>query len=69
MIVALLDDKGCAKLKQGISGTFGSPQIGTVSAVESLAGPISNLFKTAKHFVEGGKCEVFYNGSVKQPPK
>ena len=25
VIVALLDDKGCAKFKQGISGSFGSP--------------------------------------------
>ena len=67
--VALLDDKGCAKFKQGISGPFGSPQISTVSEVESLAGPILNLFSMAKRFVQGGKCEVFYNGSVQQPPK
>jgi AsmA protein len=67
--VALLDNKGCAKFKQGISGPFGSPQIGTVSAVESLAGPIFNLYREAKRFVQGGKCEVFYSGSVQQPPK
>jgi len=67
--VALLDAKGCAKFKQGISGPFGSPQIGTVSAVESLAGPIFNLYREAKRFVQGGKCEVFYSGSVQQPPK
>ena len=69
VIVALLDDRGCAKITQGISGPFGSPQIGAVSAVESLAGPIVNLFRKAKRFVQGGKCEVFYNGSVQQPPK
>lgn len=69
VIVALLDDKGCAKFKQSISGPFGSPQIGAVSAVESLAGPISNLYRKAKRFVQGGKCEVFYNGAVQQPPK
>jgi uncharacterized protein involved in outer membrane biogenesis len=69
VIVALLDDKGCAKFKQGISGSFGSPQVGAVSAVESLAGPIFNLYRKAKRFVQGGKCEVFYNGSVQQPPK
>ena len=69
VIVALLDDKGCAKFKQGISGPFGSPRVGAVSAVESLAGPIFNLYRKAKRFVQGGKCEVFYNGSVQQPPK
>ena len=69
VIVALLDDKGCAKFKQGISGPFGSPQIGTLNAVESIGGPIFNLFRKAKRFVQGGKCEVFYKGSVQQPPK
>lgn len=67
VIVALLDDKGCAKFKQGISGPFGSPKVGAVSAVESLAGPIYNLYRKAKRFVQGGKCEVFYNGAVQQP--
>lgn len=68
VIVALLDDKGCAIFKQGISGPFGSPRIGAVSAVESLAGPIANLFRKAKRFMRGGKCEVFYDGAVRQPP-
>ncbi|MGO9378983.1 MAG: AsmA family protein [Dissulfurispiraceae bacterium] len=67
VIVALLDDKGCAKFKQSISGTFSSPSISSVSAVESLAGPILNLYRKAKSFVQGGKCEVFYNGAVQQP--
>ncbi len=65
--VALLDDKGCARFKQSISGSFGSPKIGTVSAVESLAGPFFDLYRKAKRFVQGGKCEVFYNGTVQQP--
>jgi hypothetical protein len=69
VMVALLDDKGCAKFKQGISGPFGSPQIGAVSAVESLAGPIAKLYRGAKRFIQGGKCEVFYNGAVQQPAK
>jgi len=68
VIVALLDDKGCAKFKQSISGPFGGPRVGAVNAVESLAGPIFNLYRKAKRFVQGGKCEVFYNGSMQQPP-
>jgi uncharacterized protein involved in outer membrane biogenesis len=67
VIVAILNDKGCAKFKQSISGPFGSPQIGTVSAVETIAGPFVNLYRKAKRFVEGGKCNVFYNGAVRQP--
>jgi len=69
VIVALLDDKGCARFTQGISGPFGSPQIGTVNAIESLGGPISYLYRKAKGFLQGGKCKVFYNGAVQQPPK
>lgn len=65
--VALLDDKGCARFKQSVSGHFDSPQIGTVSAVKSLAGPIFDLYRKAKRIVQAGKCEVFYNGSVQQP--
>ena len=65
--VALLDDKGCAKFKQTITGSFDSPRVGVVSAVGSLAGPISNLYRQAKRFAQGGKCEVFYNGAVQQP--
>jgi|GEM_PF-224471 AsmA protein len=69
VIVALLDDKGCAKVKQSISGPFGNPQVGAVSVGESLAAPILNLYKKAKSLIQGGKCEVFYNGSVRQPPQ
>ena len=65
--VALLDDNGCAISKQGISGSFDSPRIGTVSAVESLAGPFVDLYRKAKRFIQDGKCEVFYRGSVQQP--
>lgn len=67
VIVALLDDKGCAKFKQSISGSFGSPEVGAVSAVGSLAEPVFDLYRKAKRFVQGGKCDVFYNGAVQQP--
>ncbi|MBI5102642.1 MAG: AsmA family protein, partial [Nitrospirae bacterium] len=69
VIVALLDDRGCVKLKQGISGPFGSPSVGAVSAAGSFAAPVSNLFRSAIRFIQGGRCEVFYDGAVKQPPK
>jgi uncharacterized protein involved in outer membrane biogenesis len=69
VIVALLSDKGCVKFEQSISGPFSSPRIGAVSAVESLAGPIFDLYRKAKRFVQGGECEVFYDGAVQQPPE
>jgi hypothetical protein len=65
--VAILDDKGCAVYTQTISGSFGSPQIGTPNAIESLVGPILDIYRKAKRFVQADKCEVFYHGSVQQP--
>jgi uncharacterized protein involved in outer membrane biogenesis len=65
--VSLLDDKGCAILTQTISGPFGHPQIGAVNAVASLAGPIIDLYRKAKRFVQAGNCTAVYNGSVQQP--
>ncbi len=67
VIVAILDDKGCAKFEQSISGSFGSPQVDAVSAIESLGGPIYHLYRKAKRIVQSGNCDVFYNGSVRQP--
>ncbi len=64
---ALLDDKGCAVFKQTITGPFESPGVGAVSVVQSLVGPILNIYRQAERFVRGGKCEVFYRGAVKQP--
>ncbi len=65
--VALLDDQGCAKFTQGISGSFQKPRSSGVSAAESFAGPFSNFYGKVKRFVLGGKCEVIYTGSVQQP--
>jgi AsmA protein len=65
--VALLDEKGCAKLTQGISGPFGSPRISAVGALESLVGPLTDLYQKTKRLLQGGKCEVFYDGAVRQP--
>jgi uncharacterized protein involved in outer membrane biogenesis len=65
--VAILDDKGCATFKQSVSGPFDSPQVSGVSALASLGGQISNLYRKTKRFLQGGKCEVFYSGAVRQP--
>ena len=67
VVVALLDDKGCVKFKQSLNGPFGRPHVGATSRVESFAGPIVKLYRKAKHLVQSGRCEVFYNGSVQHP--
>ncbi len=65
--VAGVDEKGCAKVRQKIRGSFRKPEVENVSVLQSVTGPVFKLFKQAKKLL-GGKCEVFYAGSV-APPK
>jgi len=65
--VAVVDGKGCVKVRQKIRGPFRKPEVEKVSVFQSVAGPALNLFKQVKKLL-GGRCEVFYAGSV-APPK
>jgi uncharacterized protein involved in outer membrane biogenesis len=65
--VAVIDGKGCATVHQKIRGPFRKPEVEKVSILQSVAGPAFNLFKQAEKLF-GGRCEVFYAGSV-APPK
>jgi len=65
--MAVVDGKGCAMVRQKIRGPFRKPEVEKVSVLQSVAGPALNLFKQAKKLL-GGRCEVFYAGSV-APPK
>jgi uncharacterized protein involved in outer membrane biogenesis len=65
--VAVVDGKGCAKVRQKIRGPFREPVVEKANVLQSLAGPVHKLFKQAKKLF-GEKCEVFYAGSV-EPPK
>jgi len=64
--VAVLDKRGCAVYSQKVHGPFGKPQIDKVSIFESITGSVSNALKDAWKLI-GGKCTVFYSGSVAQP--
>jgi uncharacterized protein involved in outer membrane biogenesis len=68
--VAVVDSKGCARVRQRIRGPFGKPVVDKPGLVASLAGPVLNLFGKAAELIPGaaGNCEVFYSGSV-APPK
>jgi AsmA protein len=68
--VAVLDAKGCATLRQKISGPFRNPKVDKVSTLQSAAAPILGLFEQARKLtklLEPSKCETFYTGSVPQP--
>jgi AsmA protein len=66
--VALIDDKGCAKVQQKIYGSFEKPVVEQPNILESLAGPALELLKKGTDIFTGGECEVFYTGSI-TPPK
>jgi uncharacterized protein involved in outer membrane biogenesis len=64
--VAVLDKQGCAVYSQKVHGPFNKAKIEKVSILKSITGSLSNALKDAWKFI-GGKCAVFYSGSVAQP--
>jgi hypothetical protein len=66
--MALIDAKGCAKVRQKISGPFQKPVVEKPSILKTLTGPALRLLKKGRDLFPGGECEVFYAGSV-APPK
>jgi len=65
--IALIDARGCARVKQRITGPFRKPVVEKPNVLMSVAGPVINLLKRARDLFPGGECAVFYNGSVKAP--
>lgn len=68
MTMALVDARGCAKVRQKIRGSFRKPVVEKPGVLKSLAGPALKLLKKGRDIFPGGECEVFYAGSV-APPK
>jgi uncharacterized protein involved in outer membrane biogenesis len=64
--MALIDAKGCAKVRQRINGTFQNPLVEQPSLLASLTGPARRLLQKGSELF-GGRCEVFYTGSVAAP--
>jgi AsmA protein len=66
--VAVLDGKGCAKLRQKISGPFADPRMDKMSMLQSVAAPLLGIFeREAKRFLGSSACEPFYTGTVQHP--
>jgi uncharacterized protein involved in outer membrane biogenesis len=67
LTIALLDDRGCAVVKQQIHGPFQAPVVEQPSIIASLTGPVRRLLQRGARLFPGGECEVFYTGSVAPP--
>jgi AsmA protein len=65
--MALVDGKGCIKVRQELHGTFQNPVVDKPNILASLAGPALRLLKKGGDILRGGACEVFYAGSVAAP--
>jgi uncharacterized protein involved in outer membrane biogenesis len=65
--VALVDAKGCLEVQQKVRGPFLSPTVEPPNVVKSLTGPTRRMLGQVRKLL-GGKCAVYYAGSV-APPK
>jgi AsmA protein len=65
--MATIDAKGCATVRQKITGSFQKPVVEKPSILMSLTGPARKLLKKGRDLLPGGECEVFYAGSVAPP--
>jgi uncharacterized protein involved in outer membrane biogenesis len=65
--VAVVDERGCAKVLQRIHGPFRKPEVEKVSVLQAVTGPMRSLYKQAVKLL-GALCEIFYAGSL-APPK
>jgi len=63
----VLDGKGCAKIRQKISGPFGDPRMDKTSLLQSFAEPILGAFELAREMIGRTSCEPFYTGTVQHP--
>ena len=64
--VGVIDAQGCATAQEKIRGPFDRPEVEKPGVATSLAGPALRLLGQAKGLL-GGKCDVFYAGSVAPP--
>jgi len=65
--VAALDGKGCAKIRQKISGSFGDPRMDKTSFLQSFADPILGTFHRTGNLLGISACDPFYTGAVRHP--
>ena len=65
--IALIDAKGCAKVRQQMRGSFQAPAVERPSLLAALTGPAMRLLKKGSDALRGEPCKVFYAGSVAAP--
>lgn len=67
LTVALLDAKGCVRVKQELRGSFADAEATQPTVLELITGPARSLIEKGIELFTGRDCEVFYSGSVASP--
>ena len=68
VVVALVDEYGCATVRQKISGPFNKPAVDKSHFLIPLGAVVRLIEKTKSLLTGREKCEAFYSGSL-PPPK
>ncbi|MBI5894606.1 MAG: AsmA family protein [Desulfobacterales bacterium] len=67
VIVAALDERGCAVYSEKVHGPFNAPRVEKENIFKSMAGPVLNPMQDVWQFIQDQECTVFYSGSVAHP--
>lgn len=67
--VALVDTRGCTRIRQKIRGPFRKPVVEKPNIIAAVTAPVRKLLLKTKEVFTGKHCELFYKGALLAPPQ
>ena len=67
LTVALIDMRGCTRIRQKIRGPFRKPVVEKPNVIQAVTAPVRKLLQEAKEVFTGPHCELFYRGVLVTP--
>lgn len=67
LTVALVDERGCTRMRQKIRGPFRKPVVEKPNVIQAVTAPLRKLLEKAREALTGPHCEVFYRGALVAP--
>lgn len=67
LTVALIDTRGCTRIRQKIRGPFRKPVVEKPNVIQAVTAPVRKLLYKAKEAFTGPHCELFYQGVLVTP--
>lgn len=67
LTVALIDARGCTRIRQKIRGPFHKPVVEKPNIIQAITAPVRKLLQEAKEVFTGPQCELFYRGVLVTP--